>query len=134
MGDFARSFSTEDGNNYRVESQDLTPAIERVKKIRDAEAALKPGQNPHDRHFIGSIPWSMLIDWLNARGYTIDQWARNEGGTRCAFGEDPVAHATMDGGIKSEFLRWFLSRDNSKLHTEHVTTKKGSSRIFMPGN
>lgn len=132
-GDYVRGFATEDGAHYRREHQELGPAMRRVQLIQEAEERSQRA-NPMGRHFIGSIPATMLTKWLRERGYTMDQWARNEGGTRCPPGADPVAHATLDGGVKSEFLRWFLSRDNAKLHTQHVTTKRGRATILMPGD
>lgn len=131
-GDYLRTFSTEDGKHFRGEYQDLNPAIRRVELIREAQEFKGTGR--FDRQFIGSIPETMLIDWITKRGYTIDQWARNEGGTPCPPGGDPVQHCKTDGGIKSEFLRYFLSRDFSKLHTQHTTTRRESSQIVVPDN
>ena len=129
-GDYRREFLTEDGLHYRKESQNIAPVMQRVKDFSEQMTHANRENNPNGRRYLGSIPKTMLIDWLTARNYTMDQFARNDGGTRCAPGEDPLAHATLDGGIRSEFLRFFYSRDHSKLHTQHITTKKKSSQIF----
>jgi len=113
-GDYSRSFSVEDGNFYRGFHQDLAPAIRRTELIREAQSRRSRASNPTDRQYIGSVPQTVLIDWLNARGYTIDQFARRE------------------GTIREEFMRYFLSRDFSKLHTQHTTTRRESSRIVVP--
>lgn len=132
-GDYRREFLTEDGRHFRKESQDIAPAIQRVKDHSEMMTHATRANNPMGRQYLGSIPKTMLIDWLTARGYTMDEWARNDGGTRCPAGSDPVAHATLDGGVRSEFLRWYFSRDHSKLHNQHVTSKKKSSSIYVGG-
>ena len=129
-GDYRREFLTEGGLHYRKETQNIDPVIQRVKDFSEQMTHANRENNPNGREYLGSIPQTMLIDWLNSRNYTYDQFARNDGGTRCAPGEDSKAHAMLDGGIRSEFLRYFYSRDHSKLHTQHVTTKKKSSQIF----
>jgi hypothetical protein len=132
--DYGRSFVSEDGVHYRREHQNLDASIEHVRKIRDKHDYATRQSNPNGWQHIGSVPQVVLIDWLNKHGYTMDEFARNDGGTRCAAGMDPVAHATLDGGVRSEFLRYFLSRDFSKLHNQHVTTKRESSVITVPDN
>jgi hypothetical protein len=134
VGDYVRTFASEDGKNYRLEHQELGPAMRRSQLIREAQAHHGTGQ--FDRRYIGSVPTIVLWDWLKERGYTMDQWARNEGGTRCSFGEDPMEHCLHDNGIKSQFLRYFLSRDFSKLHTQHTTTRPagGEGKIWVPGH
>ena len=132
VGDFSRRFFTQDGIHYRRETQELTAAIKRSNLIREAEAAAK--YNPMGRSYIGSVPYVVLTDWLKARGYTYDQFARNEGGTRCPPGADPKAHAMLDKGVRSEFLRYFLSRDFAKLHSQHTTTRQETARARKRGH
>ena len=131
-GDYLRTFSTEDGKHYRGERQDLEPAIKRASLIQESQA--HRGTGAFDRRYIGSIPMVVLIDWLTPRGYTMADWATNQGGTQCPMGVDPLQHCIMDNGVKSEFLRYFLSRDFSKLHTQHTTTRRASSQIVVPDN
>ena len=133
-GDYARGFVTQHGKHYRKEVQNIAPTMKRVKEIAELQSYATAASNPNGWRYLGSIPETLLIDWLNTHGYTMDQWARNDGGTRCPAGSDPVAHATLDGGIKSKFLRYFLSRDFSKLHTQHVTNRQESNRVIVPGN
>lgn len=132
-GDYARSFSTEDGKHFRGHHQELNPAIKRVGHIRELQTMHTRATNPHDRQYIGSIPVTVLQDWLQKNGYRIDEFARNEGGSPNR-GNDPQFYKT-DPGVRSQFLRYFLSRDFSKLHTQHGTTRvaNGSNRIVVPG-
>lgn len=130
IGDYVRTVSIEDGNVFRSEHQELGPAMRRAQLLEQANRA--EGGGLMGRRYIGSVPQVVLTDWLKSKGYTFDQWARNEGGSRCPRGMDPVAHATLDGGVRSEFLRYFLSRDFSKLHTQHTTTRREMSSIVVP--
>ena len=107
VGDYSRGFAIEDGKNYRVESQDLSGVMRHVERVRHSEQAGNISKAA-EREYIGSVPSVVLMDWLRSRGYTLDQFARNEGGTRCPAGSSPKAHAMLDGGVRSEFLRYFL--------------------------
>ena len=132
VGDYARSFSSEDGSHYRGHHQNLTPAMDRVAKIREAQALHTRATNPHGRQYIGSIPAVILTDWLEKNNYKMEEFARNEGGNK-NNGNDPQFYKT-DPGVRSKFLRYFLSRDFSKLHTQHSTSRIGTSnRIVVPG-
>jgi hypothetical protein len=113
-GDYLRSFSTEDGNHYRGFHQNFDPAIRRVEMIREARARLTKANNPYDRQYIGSVPVTLILDWCAKNGFTYDQFARRE------------------GDIRQRFMRYYLSRDFSKLHTQHTTTRRESSRIVVP--
>lgn len=130
-GDILQTFSTEDGKNIRGIHQTIDPAIHHVKRLRDINDCATKTSNPNEWRHIGSVPETVLYDWLNANSYTMHQWAVNEGGTKCPAGSDPVAHAKLDHGVRSKFLRYFLSRDFSKLHNQHTTTRKGSSSIIV---
>ena len=131
-GDIFRSFITQDGSHFRRTHQELGPAMRRAELIREAgEEANRRGINPTGRTYLGSIPMAVLINWLQERGYTMHDWAVNAGGTKCPPGADPVAHAATDGGVKSEFMRFFLTRDWCKLHSQHITTKRERSSVFM---
>lgn len=132
-GDIFRSFITQDGAHIRRTHQELGPAMRRVELIREAnEEATRRGLNPNQRTFIGSVPMGVLINWLQERGYSMHDWAINAGGNKCPPGGDPVQHAMTDSGVKSEFLRFFLSRDWCKLHSQHITTKRESSVFSVP--
>ena len=114
-GDYVRSFSHESGVDYRHQSQELQPAMNRVARIRHAQELQTPKSNPMGREYIGSVPVVVLTDWLKARGYTLEQFARRE------------------GTIRQDFMKYFLSRDFSKLHTQHSTTRVGTgNRIVVP--
>ena len=101
VGDYVRTFASEDGEHYRSETQELGPTMERVKLIREAQAANGTGR--YDRRYIGSIPVTVLHAWLKERGFRMDQFARNEGG-------DPYkTNPHNGGGVKDQFLKYFLS-------------------------
>jgi hypothetical protein len=131
-GDIALTFSSEDGKHYRGTHQNLDGAIQHVQRRREIAGYATRSSNPNEWEHIGSVPMAVLVGWLDANNYKMDEWARNDGGTRCPAGSDPVAHATLDGGVRSQFLRYFLSRDFSKLHNQHVTTKRERSSIVVP--
>ena len=125
VGDYARSFSTESGLHFRRETQELGPAMARVKRIREAQE--HRGTGKHDRRYVGSVPFVVLSDWCNKNRYTMDQWARNDGGI------PGMMYPESKSGVKDKFMAYFLSRDFSKLHTQHVTTKRETSQFVVPG-
>lgn len=127
-GDYARTFSSEDGRHYRGHHQELGPAIRRVQHIRHMHEHATRASNPNGWQHIGSIPPAVLVDWLNKHGYKIDEWARNDGGD--PYKTDPHS----GGGVKDKFLKYYLSRDFAKLHNRHVTTKAESSQIVVPAH
>lgn len=121
-----RSFVDDgEGNRYRREYQDGDAILKHVEFLRHSvNEAPKSGNNLGLRHE-GTVPITMVIAWCNSRGYTFDQWARNEG-------HQPGQHWKTGSGVKDEFMRYFKSREFSKLHNEHVTTKQESSQIVVP--
>jgi hypothetical protein len=115
VGDYSRGFVSEDGKNYRTEYQDLAPAMRRVVQIRHAQELVKKADNPTGRTYIGSVPATLLMSWLHKNGHTLEQFARKE------------------GTIRQDFMKFFLSRDFSKLHVQHSTTRVGTgNRIVVP--
>ena len=111
--DVAKMFLAEDGKHYRGQRQDIAPIIDRVTDLRNGAITSKI-KNPNEWRHVGSIPMTVLLDWLTKNRYTMDQWARNEDRS------------------KDKFLRYFMSRDFSKLHNNHITTKRESSQIVVP--
>lgn len=67
----------------------------------------------------------MLVDWLKKHGYTMHEWATNAGG-------DPYNYRVGGPGVKDKFATHFLSRDYSKLHNQHTTTRRESNRVVVP--
>ena len=127
-GDYRRGFLTEGSEHYRREFQDLTPAIDRVKRIRDAHETATKVSNPNEWQHLGSVPMVLLTDWLQKNKHTMDQWARNDGGNWPL----KMENLDKDQGVKARFLKFFFSRDHSKLHNLHTTTKRESSQILVP--
>jgi len=121
--DYYRTFSTEDGVHYRGSHQELGPAMRRSKLMREAQEHRGRGQ--YDRDYVGSIPKAVLHDWLKKHGYSNDEWARNEGG-------DPYIKFAGGPGVYDQFLTFFLSRDFSKLHTQHTTTRRETNQFVVP--
>ena len=113
-GDYSRALAFEGGNVYRHHHQDMAPVMKRVEQIRELQAHHTKETNPSERTYIGSVPVVLLVDWLNKRGYTREQYARNE------------------NGIATAFKKYFLSREYSKLHSQHTTTRRESNRIVVP--
>lgn len=109
-----KAFISEDGKHYRATRQDMAPIIQRVESFKEKVNEAPKATNRHGWHYAGSVPLTMITDYIHRRGYTFDQFARN------------------DGGIKDDFMAYFNSRDFCKLHTNHVTTKKERSHIVVP--
>ena len=125
QGDFARTFSTEDGQGFRGLHQDIDPVIKHVQKIRDMHQYRDPRKDSiADRH-VGSVPGAVLEAWLKKNGHTMHEWAINAGG-------DPYIKRKGGPGVYDKFLSYFLSRDFSKLHNDHVTTRPETSQFVVP--
>jgi len=85
--------------HYRHIEQDMTPVIEHVRHISQKVNTAPKAGNKNDWRYIGAIPMSILMDWLQTNKVSIDQFARN------------------DDGVKDRFKNWFLtSRDMTKFH------------------
>ena len=111
--DVAKMFVSEDGKHYRGHRQDIQPIMDRVEELRKGAITSKV-RNPNEWRHVGSIPMTVLLDWLAKNRYSYDQWARN------------------DDKARDKFLKYFMSRDFSKLHNNHITTKRESSQIVVP--
>lgn len=135
-GDYARGFVTEGDKHYRVERQELSHAIKAVEKQRHMAEHATRASNPNEWFHVGKIPMTILIDWLGKNGHAIDAWARNDGGGRCPIGDDPIAFMRRDPGVKSQFLRYFLTSDFNKLHNvgPGMNAKRGGAAISMGGH
>jgi hypothetical protein len=109
-GGVVKTFASEDGAHYRHYRQDIDPIIERVKYNRDIATDSNKLANPNGWRHEGTVPMTMLVDWLHKHGYTIDEFAR--------------ADRNDKYGPKYKFLKYFKSRDFAKLHNDHVTTRR----------
>lgn len=83
----------------RAFTQRIDPVMEHAAQMKELVNEAPKVGNRSNWHYRGSIPMSMLMSWLQANRYTFDQWARN------------------DDNSKKKFLKWFMQRDFSKLHT-----------------
>lgn len=113
-GNYATTYSEEDGKKFVGNHHDLNPIIKRVQHIRDMHSQATKQSNPNEWKHVGTVPIVIITDWCRRNGYTFDQWARD------------------DDNAKQKFCKYFFSREFSKLHNQHVTTKSESSQILMP--
>ena len=120
------TYSEEDGNQVIGHHMEMDPHIKHVKMMRDIRDQSTRMSNPNEWALEARVPIPILTSWLRANGFTLDQWARNEGGTK------GKSYPESKNGVKDMFLRFFLSRDYSKLHNTHLTTKQASSQIVVP--
>lgn len=125
-----KSFASEDGAHYRHWKQDLAPAVKHAEFLRHKVNEAPTAGNASGWFHAGCIPFSVLLDWLHKNNVTMEQWARNEGGN----GKATVHNFKTDPGVKSRFLRYFLSRDYAKMHSMHVTTKRESTMHVVPAS
>ena len=123
---YVRSLISQDGQHIRREWQDISPIIQHVEKVRHMHEHATKASNPNEWRHEGTIPMTVLIDWLWKNNYTMDQWARNDGGI------PGKRYPNSRSGVKDKFLAYFMSRDFSKLHNHHVTTRKESNFFAAP--
>ena len=112
-------FKSEDGKHYKTVHSDFTDVIERKNLIADAQARSKSGYE-----HVASIPLPILEAWLIEHNFTMHEFSINAGG-------DKNKTDITKSGVKDQFLKYFMSRDFSKLHNKHVTTKQ--DRGFSAG-
>ena len=106
----------ESGNavHYRGHRQEMSPVFKHVEMLREKVNEAPSRANPNGWHHTGSVPWPILLQWLQDNQYALDQFARTK-------------------EIRQEFLTYFISRDFSKFHNQHTTTKSsGTSQIVVP--
>ena len=129
QGDIRKILAEEDGKFYRRTVQASKPVLAHVQFLRDKVNEAPAAGNPNGWGFVGSIPWPLLLAWLQKHHYGIDQFARNEGGAP----KVGVTNYHKDKGVKAQFLKYFFTREFSKLHTQHSTTRKASNQFVVPG-
>jgi hypothetical protein len=129
-GGGVRKLLVETGSGFfRRLHQEGSPIVRHVEQLRHKVNEAPTSGNPNGWQHAGSIPMVMLVGWLKENGYTMHQWAVNEGGqAKCS-----VRNYHTDPGVKAQFLRFFFSRDYAKLHNQHVTTRVGSRQFAVPG-
>ena len=85
MQDYTRGVVSEDGINYRHESQEMDPVIERVNFLSQKVNTAPRAGNTHDMRYLGSIPLTVLTDWCNKVGIGVDAYARDQFGEKQKF-------------------------------------------------
>ena len=113
---FSTTFSVEDGKQFISHNIDMDPHIKAVQRRREINQLSTRASNPNGHEHVARIPIPEMIRWGNANGYSFHQIMANA------------------DGAKDKFLKHFLSRDFSKLHNEHVTTKKERSTVTVPAS
>ena len=85
VGEYTRSFASEDGKNYRVERQEMDPVIKHVDFLSEKVNTAPKSGNRNDMRYLGSIPLTVLTDWCKKTGIGLDVYARNSHGEKQAF-------------------------------------------------
>lgn len=132
-GDYGVTFNVEDGKafiGYHFDSAGIEKHCRQMTHAMQAGGKTPGGMNGQ---YIGSIPPALLATWLRKHGFTMHHFAINAGGERLSRNPDPYAYK-KDPGVRSQFLRYYLSRDFSKMHTHHVTTRVEHQKIWLPGD
>jgi len=122
-----KTFISEGGNNYRHFSQDMDPVMDRVKYLNEKVNGATRAENRSGYQYLGSVPVTMITDWLEKHNYTLNDFAINAGGQKGKT--DPTGP-----GVKDKFMKYFLSRDFAKLHTTHATNKVSDRGIIYTGD
>lgn len=104
-GDIARYFAREDGKSFRGHRQSVEAVKRHVEFLDHKVNGAAQRGNPRNWQFAGSIPMSIVVDYLTERNIPIDVWARNE------------------GGEKDKFMRWL-----SLTHPKLIPMKAASAR------
>lgn len=125
----ALTYSEEGGKQYLSHAIELDPHIKEVQKLRQVNEMATKASNPNGWSHAARIPMPILMDWLAKNRLTYSQWSRNMGGSKDDGTRD---FYRRDQGVKSRFMRYFMGREFSQLHHNHVTTKQGSSQISVP--
>lgn len=126
-GNLKRTFETEDGVNYRRWSQNFDPIIERVERLKAKVNEATRAENRQGYKYLGSVPLTLITDWLSKHGYSWHDFAINAGGEKGKT--DPAGP-----GVKDKFMKYFMSRDFAKLHTQHVTNKVSDTGSIYTGD
>ena len=80
-GSLKSFFASEDGRHYRQDRQELKPVFDYVKQRHETINEQGDGR----WRSVGTIPMTVLMEWLQENHYTIDQWARNEDNAKKKF-------------------------------------------------
>jgi|LWDU01.1.fsa_nt_gi hypothetical protein len=107
VGEYFRGFASEGGKHYRTESQEMDPVLAHVRYLDQKTNSAPKRGNPNDWRYQGSIPLTILTDWLRRRSLTMDVWARDE------------------DNIKSKFMAY--------LRSEHPHFLAHKKKLIVPG-
>ena len=75
----------EDGKQYAGISQDMGPLMDRVRYLDAKVNGATAQENKRGQKYIGSIPNSVLIEWLHRHGHTYRDWLINADGCKDKF-------------------------------------------------
>ena len=119
-GNTVTGFMTEDGKHYKTVHSDFSDVIDHVSNMREKVNEAPRATNRNGYKHIGTVPLPILEKWLQDHNYSMHEFAINAGGEK---GKTDIGGP----GVKDKFLKFFLSRDFSKLHNQHVTTRAESN-------
>lgn len=126
-GELTKNVISEDGKHYRHFSMDMDPVMDRVKYLNEKVNEAPRAGNRQGYHYLGSVPLTMITDWLDKHGYTMHDFSVNAGGEKGKTNPN-------GSGVKDKFMKYFMSRDFAKLHTQHVSTKRSDSGLIYTGD
>lgn len=109
LGEYKRGIISEDGVNYRHIRQEMDPVIAHVKFLSEKVNEAPKRGNRNDMHYIGSLPWSVLEDWLAKQKIGIDVYARSR-------------------QLNKKFKKYIMAN-----FPKFMAVKKKPSQILMPG-
>ena len=119
-GNFARTFSTEDGQDYRGVHQEMAPLLKHKRLMQDMQP-YRTNKGGLAEEYRGSVPKSVLTAWLRKTNNTAHEWAINAGGnTYDVYAGGP--------GVKDDFMAYFEAK-----FPAFVADRGKGSQIVVPG-
>lgn len=114
VGDYRMDFALEHGPGRTVEHryrhvQNLDPAIRRVQLL----SALQETAAEPDYKFLGSVPWAVVMGWLEKN----------------APGPNAMNRFATDKELKARFLKDYLSGDFDKLLAHSARKVRGHLNV-----
>ena len=100
-------FAEEDGKHYRGQIQQMDDVFNHVAHLDDKVNSAPKSGNQQEWEYVGSIPMTLLTDWLAANHYTWPQYATNE------------------DGAKDKFKKFIMSRQHHKLLAKDALRRHG---------
>ena len=84
-GDTTIYFGSEDGKHYRGHYQPHEPLKKHIERNHQIVNEAPASGNRNGWRYAGSVPMTVLWEWLQKTKTPMDVWARNEGGAKDKF-------------------------------------------------